>query len=120
MSTRGLKGAAVGLVCLLLVLLGAHRAWEQRRYELHTPKGTVRVGMTRAEVEAVLGSSASSNLLRSDFALDSGLVRVFFDDDDYDKVRAVLFVSDQPSSRIPRPFLFEHVRSWLPGGQREE
>jgi hypothetical protein len=55
LSTRGLKRSAVGLVGLLLVLLGAHRAWERHRYRLHTLRGTVRVGMTRAEVGAVLG-----------------------------------------------------------------
>jgi protein-S-isoprenylcysteine O-methyltransferase Ste14 len=32
MSRSGLKWSAVGLVCLLLVAVGAHFAWGWRRY----------------------------------------------------------------------------------------
>jgi hypothetical protein len=56
MSKRGWKRSAVALASLLVVL-GAHLAWEQHRFRLSTPWGTVRIGMTRAEVEAVLGPS---------------------------------------------------------------
>ena len=36
---------------LALILLGIHLAWEQHRYRLETPKGTIWVGMTKQEVE---------------------------------------------------------------------
>ena len=38
MSTRTWKWPAVGVASLLLVLLGAHLAWERHRYRLWTPK----------------------------------------------------------------------------------
>ena len=56
MGTRGWKWPAVGVGSLLLVVLGAHLAWEWHRYSLSTPRGTVRIGMTTAEVEALLGA----------------------------------------------------------------
>src|SRR5439155_1138173 len=43
-----------------LVALGTHLAWERLRYRLDTPKGTIRVGMTWVEVEAVLGPPSMS------------------------------------------------------------
>src|SRR5262245_4641438 len=55
-SKRGWRWAAVGLASLL-VLLGAHLAWEHHRYRLRTPEGAIPTGMTPEEVEAVLGAS---------------------------------------------------------------
>jgi hypothetical protein len=48
-----------GLVGLVLVLLGAHLAWEHHRGRLWTAKGTIRVGMAAEEVADVLGPSDS-------------------------------------------------------------
>jgi hypothetical protein len=56
MSRSGLKWSAVGVAALVLVALGAHLAWEQHRYRLRTPRGTVRVGMTWEEVNAAMGT----------------------------------------------------------------
>src|SRR5262245_17047712 len=115
MSTRGLKWSAVGVASLLLVL-GAHLAWEQHRYRLHTPRGTVCVGMTPERVRAVLGPALS----RAEY---DGSTEELWGDDwlllvDYDGgqvTEATFYPKDEPVSRIPRPSLFEVVRSWLPG-----
>jgi hypothetical protein len=118
MSRSGLKVSAVAVASLLLVAVGAHFAWEWHRYRLSTPRGTIRIGMTRAEVEAVLGKV---------HAKDPGDLGVWGDSDG---IVCITFVDDRAAeikheraggtaSRIPRPSLFEHVRAWLPG-RREE
>jgi len=56
MNRRGLKWSAVGTAGLALIVLGVHLTWERHRYHLETPKGTIRIGMTQAEVRAVLGT----------------------------------------------------------------
>jgi hypothetical protein len=127
MSRSGWKWPAVGVASLLLVLLGAHLAWERHRYRLRTPKGTIRIGMTYAEVEAVLGHpdhglgighvlyqewvrgvwkvSVSIDLRGREF--NSGVVAA-----------ANLYDNNRLLSAVPRPSLVEYVRAWL--GQREE
>jgi hypothetical protein len=121
MSKRGLKGAAVGVSALALVAVGAHFAWEWHRVRLHTPKGTIHIGMTRAEVKSVAGP----NCLYYGCSLAAKTTYCFFDRDvtawvkaDFDQDERVERAST-PDSSIPRPSLFEHVRSWL-GGKREE
>ena len=42
MGTRGWKWPAVGVASLLLLVLGAHLAWEGHRYRLWTPKGAIK------------------------------------------------------------------------------
>jgi hypothetical protein len=113
MNTRGFKWPAVGLVCLLLVALGAHLAWEQHRYRLVTPKGTIRVGMTLAEAREAIGSprlykrDGGQRLLQ--WAGDGLLVEVTFGED------GRLANAWDGDTSIPRPSLLGHVRSWLPG-----
>jgi hypothetical protein len=119
MSRSGLKWVAV-VAALALVLLGAHLAWEWHRYRLRTPRGTVRVGMTMQEVETVLDPS-NRGRIRLAFPADvlglgSCTLGVRFDANG--KVTsASVGVPGAGSSSIPRPSLFQHVRSWLPGGR---
>src|SRR5262245_59296888 len=122
MSRSGLKWAAVGLVSLLLLVLGAHLAWEQQRYRLRTPKGTVRVGMTQAEVEALLGAPhlwdvGGPGHFRRSWSLAGGTLWVDYDSD-AQVTGASFHLPAGPASYIPRPSLFGHVRAWL--GKREE
>jgi hypothetical protein len=127
MSRSGLKWPAVGLASLMLVLLGAHLAWEQYRVRLHTPKGTIRIGMTRTEARAVFGFAGfvearqqalgrSATIRTELWFLNEGVVGVDFDGDD--RVTDASFgpyVGSQTA--IPRPSLFGYVRSWF--GRRE-
>jgi hypothetical protein len=140
MSRGGLKWSAVGLVSLLLVLLGAHLAWERHRYRLSTPKGVVRIGMTVDEVAAVLGPpkvwygmfhprpvgiygggtfqrSAAFPVEGETWFLDEGVIKVGYDRNGRTDF-ARYTPTDQTESTIPRPSLFAVVCSWL--GKREE
>ena len=117
MSQSGGKWAAVGVASLLLVLLGAHLAWEGHRYRLRTPEGTVRIGMTRTEVEAVFGPPVPTHIKHvppagPDHCFYSDIC-VFFAGGRVES--ATLYKDDLPSTRIPRPSLFEAARSWLTG-----
>jgi hypothetical protein len=119
MSRSGLKGAAVGVASLLLVLLGAHLAWEHNRVRLHTLRGTIRIGMTRAEARAILGpatfkGSSGGAIVFEDWAFGEWDFMVRYDDDG--RVKEATFTPNgRPASRIPRPCLVEHVRSGLAG-----
>jgi hypothetical protein len=123
MGTRGWKWPAVGLVGLALVVLGAHLAWEQHRYRLRTLEGTIRIGMTKAEVEAALGrrllpQSDRPHAPRS-CSINKGEVTVQFDEGG--RVTWASVIADGGTTpaldEIPRPSLFGHVRSWF--GKRE-
>jgi hypothetical protein len=123
MGARGLKWSAVGVVSLLLVALGVHLGWEHHRYRLSTPKGTIRIGMTRAEVEAVLGPANPGServrwtLKRSEGWFLEGDRRLLVSYDGDDRVEQMhLFGSpDEHLATLPRPSLVKHVRFWLPG-----
>jgi len=116
MSRSGWKWPAVGLVSLLLVLLGAHLAWEWHRVRLHTPKGTIRIGMTREEAEAVFGENSAWHWRRDWFWTENmhgdEWVSAAFDPDGH-LDRAAVGRDKQVTSRIPRPSLLQLVRSWL-------
>jgi hypothetical protein len=139
MSKRRLGSLTVA-VCVLLVVLGAHREWKRYRYHLRTAKGTIWVGMARAEVEAVLGPPLEPReSKRSDCAvwsdpgrvlppaemrafLDSALVPEAWLGIDYDESGLLMCARYRAGGidsleLIPRPSLFEHVRSWLSGGK---
>ena len=118
MHRRGLKWPAAGTVGLALVVLGVHLAWERHRYRLETPRGTVRLGMTRSEVEAVFGPAPFKAepphrpLHTEARRLGGGLVEVVYDD--RDEVAEAWFRSaDEVVTIIPRPSLADHVRSWF-------
>jgi hypothetical protein len=126
MGTRGWKWPAVGLVCLLLVALGAHLAWERHRYRLRTPRGILWVGMTKAETEKALGPPCNNPLV---LALEVeklhwGRQWLLWIGDGR-RVVAVfgeggrLTDAEADGTSIPRPSLCGHVRSWLVG-KREE
>jgi hypothetical protein len=118
MNTRGWKWPAVGLVCLLLVLLGAHLAWEQHRVRLVTPRGTIRIGMTRAQVEAVLGKASQESALFGLATYEWGVAEVEVAYDRHGRVRhARTAEGEQETASIPRPSLFGYVRAWF--GKRE-
>jgi hypothetical protein len=120
MNTRGFKWPAVGLVCLALVLLGAHLAWEQHRYRLHTPKGMIRIGMTRAEVEAVLGKASQESARFGLATYEWGTAAVVVAYDRHGRVtRAVTGEGEQAAALIPRPSLVGLVRTWLTGEDEE-
>jgi hypothetical protein len=116
MSKRKLGWLTVA-VC---VLLGAHLAWEQNRYSLETPKGTIQVGMTLEEVEAILGPWpyrrpwVQGTLARWSFR-PWGVVAVWCDNGGR-VLRASLRPPDQAPMNIPRPSFVEYIRSRLPGG----
>src|SRR5262249_22832987 len=128
MGTRGWKWPALGLVCLALGLLGAHLAGEQHRYRLHTPQGTIRIGMTLEQVKSVLGKPDKEWFFclrptpwsRCEFnpwwewKMAQGTVEIQSDSDG--RVAAASFTParGRPST-IPRPSLFEAARSWLTG-----
>jgi hypothetical protein len=105
---------AVAAASLGLVVFGAHLAWERHRYRLETPQGTVWVGMTPADVQAVLGpalSQADYDGFTEELWGEDGLLLV-----DYEGGRvteAYWYPSGAPVVRIPRPSLVEHIRSWL-------
>jgi hypothetical protein len=122
MNRRTWKWAIVA-ANLGLVLLGIHVAWERHRYRLATPKGTIWVGMTKAEVEAVLGPAGGSfgqvGSCISNYDLGGSVVSVGYGAND---VAAAALWQDPTTPeyvRIPRPSLVEHVRSWFTG-KREE
>jgi hypothetical protein len=114
MSRRGLTWALAGAGSLLLVLLGIHLNWQWHRYRLATPKGAIWVGMTPADVHAVLGPAHS----QADY---DEFIEELWDEDwlllvDYEGGRvtqAYFYPQDAPVVRIPRPSLVEVVRSWL-------
>jgi hypothetical protein len=118
MNTRSWKWPAVGVASLLLLALGAHLAWEQHRYRLRTPWGTVRIGMTKEEVNATLGTPHFELLGRGIGFLESwdgdgwGATVNYGREDDR-VTSALLIAPDGSEARIPRPSLFEHVRCWL-------
>jgi len=123
MGTCGLKGSAVGVASLLLVLLGAHLAWERHRYRLWTPQGVVRIGMTRETMRAVLGPTPFASGQFGVIHLErwegsEGAVIVSYDLEGR-VAHAAFQPPDRPASRIPRPSLFEVVRSWLVGKRGE-
>jgi hypothetical protein len=126
MSRRTWKWAVVA-ASLVLVLLGIHLAWEQHRYRLVTSRGTISIGMTRAEVDTVLGppqaavfGQFSDRAWRWEVGPDG--VLVFFRDglavcaQLHSPDRAVVTTAE---AVIPRPSLVEVVRSWFTG-KREE
>ena len=125
MNRRGLKWAAAGTAGLVLIVLGIHLAWEQHRYRLWTTEGTLWVGMTPAEVEALLGPE--DDCIRSSDLVDlrlsgrvwylaGGAVEVYFHLDGDNRVASATFYQTfQPGVTIPRPSLVAHVRSWLTG-----
>src|SRR5262245_29444357 len=121
MNRRALKWAAAGMVGLALVALGVHIAWERHRYRLHTPKGAVRVGMTLADVEAVLGPRSPIvhrwGLRQPDgWLLEEGTVWIRFDR--HGRARVATFEPHEGvTSGIPRLPLFEHIRAWVPGDE---
>src|SRR5262249_31442723 len=121
MNRRGLKWTAAGIVGLALVVLGAHLAWERHRYRLETTRGVIRVGMTRAEVETVLGESDLQH--RKGFGEWDGRSEV-----GRRARQAVGVLSDSPdtakeasaeASRVPRPPLAEYVPSWFASKDEE-
>src|SRR5262249_52168283 len=124
----GWKWPAVGVMSLLLLVFGAHLAWERHRNTLHTSKGAIRIGMTEDEVHTLLGpySYFASSVKMSGFnrfwIVDSSWAVSVCYDDNCRVASAELFplalLGGQPKSSIPRPSLAEHVRSWL--GKREE
>jgi hypothetical protein len=127
MSKRGLKWLAGGVASLLLVLLGAHVAWEQHRYRLWTPRGAVRIGMTGEEVRALLGQSFNSGLNASGVSQywvidDAWSISVSYDDNSRVASASIFPLGGPdggPATSIPRPSLAEHVRSWLPSDRIE-
>jgi hypothetical protein len=122
-SRRDLKWAVPSVSLVLIVLVGTYLAWERQRYRLETSEGTLRVGMTPAEVEALLGPE--DDRIRSPDLVDlrlsgrvwylrDGAVEVYFHRDGDGRVAsATWFPVFQPEVSIPRPSLFAHVRSWL-------
>ena len=119
MNRSGLRWPAVGVVSLLLVVLGAHLAWEQHRYRLWTPSGTVRIGMTQAEVQEALGLPVSGGYCsRAKGLTCSWEGEVFVVYHDGRVVRAGGSDLGGELSFIPRRSLLGHVRSWF-GGKGE-
>jgi hypothetical protein len=114
MSKRGLKWSMVGVASLTLVAAGAHLAWEQHRYRLVTPRGTIRIGMMLEDVRAVLGPQFGGAV----WVGEEGMLVVQLDNDVRVKGASFAMPGGISITRIPRPSLFEHVRSWL--GKREE
>jgi hypothetical protein len=125
MSRSGLKGAAVAGAAVVLVALGAHLAWEYHRYSLRTSRGTVRVGMTSEEVTKAIGPAGPLLFVPggepgySDWrSLDDGSVTVFYGNDG--RVKHARFETAAGiCTAIPRPSLYELVRSWLPRSEEE-
>jgi hypothetical protein len=125
MRTRGSKWAAVGVAALLL-MLGAHFAWEQYRYRLWTPRGTLWVGMTKVEARRALGPPCNNPLvlaLEAEQTVNWGRQWLLWIGDGR-RVVAVfgeggrLTDAEADGTFIPRPSLFEHVCSWF--GKRGE
>ena len=115
MSTRGWEWPAVGVASLLLVVLGAHLAWERHRCRLRTPAGTIRIGMTQTEARALFSSAAARGLSsRMDvWHFDGYLVVAEYTEG---RVETALFKPDgQVGTPISRPSLVEAARSWLAG-----
>ena len=117
MNRRGLKWAAAGTAGLVLVVLGIHLAWECHRVRLHTPTGTVWVGMTLAEADAALGPPFTFEADR-----DNGLARYECGKAHLAAIfrqgrleHAILGEVGEVAVAIPRPSLVEHVRSWFTG-----
>src|SRR5262249_29116536 len=113
MHRRGLKWAAAGTVGLMLVVLGVHLAWERHRYRLETPRGAIRIGMTREEVTAVLGPADEVRRGEELFEVwpvwrvDGSDIKAYFD------LGGCLWHARCDDATIPRPSLFRVVRSWL-------
>jgi hypothetical protein len=132
MSRRGLKWAVVG-ASLVLVLLGIHLAWERHRNALHTPWGTIRVGMTLAEVEAMLCPAQGPRGLRFESVQGEGAERTVRQNCwqlgsswavvDYDENGRVeggaLHSPGGAIASIPRPSLTEYIRFWITGQRAE-
>jgi hypothetical protein len=133
MSRSGLKWPAVGVACLLVVL-GAHLAWERHRYRLHTPRGTIRIGMTLEEAARLFGPEppqkawlGGTQPKHANWFVDGTLVAVdFYDDERIVAAETYRLISYGPPLRfkdpvgIPRPSLFEAARSWLTGWREED
>jgi hypothetical protein len=125
MSRRNWKWAVVA-ASVALILVGIHLAWERHRYRLVTPKGTIWMGMTREEVEAILGppnlSSGSSGHTELLWWFKDATVKVQFDGVLWEIDLPMRFASitghgPEKLDCIPRPSLVEHVRTWF---KREE
>ena len=127
MSRSGWKWSAVGVVSLLLLVLGAHLTWERHRYRLVTPRGTVHIGMSPAEMRAALGPAIDGSRGRMHmnpnvsewWSLEEGVrLLVFYDRKDRVGEMYVVRYPDLFLVSVPRPSLVEVVRSWF--GKRGE
>jgi hypothetical protein len=110
---------AIIAASVVLIVLGIHLAWERHRCRLVTPKGTIWVGMTSAEVRSVLGPPDPWPPEPAPWRVwffDEGTVRMEFDDGGRLRVAGYL-PHKGVDLLIPRPSLFEYVRSWF---KREE
>src|SRR5262249_42054224 len=108
MNRRGLKWAA-GTVSLALVVLGVHFWWEWHRYRLVTPYGVIRIGMTQAELEALLGRPIAIGGV-----WNSGNDHLFVSFDDQGRLSDALFFNKASGEiTLPRPSLIECVRAWV-------
>jgi hypothetical protein len=113
MSRSRMKWVAVAVAALALVAVGAHFAWEWHRYRLSTPRGAIRIGMTREEVTAVLGPADEVRRGEELFEVwpvwrvDGSDIKAYFD------LGGCLWHARCDDATIPRPSLFRVVRSWL-------
>jgi hypothetical protein len=127
MNRRGWKWVAVA-ASVALLLIGIHLAWERHRYRLWTPMGTIRMGMTREEVGAVLGPSRHQVLhggskkplvIGEWWESTEGTLTVDYGADGRAARRAAFRPVSEAATTIPRPSLVEHARSWLTGKHEE-
>src|SRR5262245_44039139 len=125
MNRRGLTWTVAGTVGLVLIVLGAHLAWERQRNALPTPRGGIHLGMTDEGVRSVLG------LADYEVVLNRGICMVW--DGDGWRIEAEVSLGlggateltdarlendDRVTNLVYYPSLVEYVRSWFTGNRK--
>jgi hypothetical protein len=123
MTSRAWRWAIVA-ASVVLIALGIHLAWEWHRYRLETPKGAISLGMTKTEVEAVLGpakvGAGQVGGFPNYYELGGKAVLVGYGVNDAAVLVVGLDLSTREFVRIPRPSIISQARTWLTGKREEE